>query len=224
MRGWKLGADSPVNSVLAIGAHSDDIEIGAGGTLRWICERFPNVRVRWVVLCASGERRAEARRSAESILGKGSNRAVETHEFRDGFFPYDGAGVKDTFESLKDGIAPDVIFTHHGSDMHQDHRLVSELTWNTFRDHVILEYEVPKYDGGLGSPNFFVPLTNGIVEKKVGGLIDHFGTQRSKVWFTRETFLGLMRLRGVECRSPSGYAEGFYVRKAVWHEGSPLQP
>ena len=213
MRSWSIGSSSPPKAILAIGAHSDDIEIGVGGTIRWLRERFPEANIRWVVLCAAGERRAEARKSAVSILGNGSNCVVDTHDFRDGFFPYDGARVKETFEQLKAGAAPDVIFTHHGDDRHQDHRLVSELTWNTFRDHMIMEYEIPKYDGGLGSPNFFVPLTPEAVEKKVQGLIECFGTQRNKEWFSRETFLGLMRLRGIECRSPSGYAEAFYVRK-----------
>src|SRR5882672_10386588 len=142
MRGWSLGSTSPLNGVLAIGAHSDDIEIGAGGTIRWLCERFPDMEVRWVVLSAIGERRVEARRSAASILGEGSKCTVDTHEFRDGFFPYEGARVKEVFERLKGTTPPDVVFTHHGSDRHQDHRLVSELTWNTFRDHVILEYEI----------------------------------------------------------------------------------
>lgn len=218
MRAWNIGLGSPLNEILAIGAHSDDIEIGAAGTLLWLRQCFPDARVRWVVLCAAGERRDEAERSARSILGNGNNCTVDTYDFRDGFFPYEGGKVKDVFERLKASVAPDVILSHHGEDRHQDHRLVSELTWNTFRDHVIMEYEVPKYDGGLGSPNFFVPLAMDIVERKVDGLMAQFGTQRSKGWFSRETFLGLMRLRGIECRAPSGYAEGFYVRKAVWRE------
>lgn len=218
MRAWNIGSNAPVTQVLAVGAHSDDIEIGAGGTLRWLRRRFPTASVNWIVLCAQGQRSDEARRSARSILGESANHRIDTHDFRDGFFPYEGARVKDAFEALKAGVSPDLIFTHHGADLHQDHRLVSELTWNTFRDHVIMEYEVPKYDGGLGSPNFFVHLPKSIVDEKVDGLIEHFGTQRSKTWFSKETFLGLMRLRGIECRSPSGYAEAFYVRKAVWQE------
>jgi LmbE family N-acetylglucosaminyl deacetylase len=174
--------------------------------------------VHWVVFSAEGQRADEARRSATAILGNGPDSTIDTHKFRDGFFPYDGARVKDAFESLTTPRKPDVIFTHHERDRHQDHRVVSELTWNTFRDHVILEYEIPKYDGDLGSPNLFVPLPVDIVERKVDLLIEHFGTQRNKSWFTRETFLGLMRLRGIECRSPSGYAEAFYVRKFIWCE------
>lgn len=219
MRGWNINTTTPVREILAVGAHSDDIEIGAGGTLRWLLERFPGARVHWLVLCAPGERGDEARRSAASILGSKSKHTVETHDFRDGYFPYDGTRVKDAFEALKAKVSPDLIFVHHGDDRHQDHRLVSELTWNTFRDHVILEYEIPKYDGDLGSPSLFVPLPLAIAEKKVDGLIEHFGTQRNKMWFSKETFLGLMRLRGIECRSPSGYAEAFYVRKIVWQEG-----
>jgi len=218
MRGWNIDSTSPLKEILAIGAHSDDIEIGAGGTMLWLREMFPDAHVRWVVMCASGERRDEARRSAASTLGTSGNCTVDTHEFRDGFFPYEGTRVKETFEHLKGTAAPDVILTHHGQDRHQDHRLISELTWNTFRDHIILEYEVPKYDGDLGSPNFFVPLPEHLVQRKIDGLIEHFGTQRNKAWFSRETFMGLMRLRGIECRSSSGYAEAFYVRKVVWRE------
>ena len=217
MRWWSIGSSVPLTRILAVGAHSDDIEIGAGGTLLWLRGHFPAVHMHLAILCAPGERAIEARNSAASILDA-PNCTVDTHDFRDGFFPYEGAPIKEAFERLKTRVAPDVIFTHHGDDRHQDHRLVSELTWNTFRDHVILEYEIPKYDGGLGSPNFFVPLDMKIVERKIDGLIAHFGTQRSKTWFSAETFLGLMRLRGIECRSPSGYAEAFYVRKAVWQE------
>jgi LmbE family N-acetylglucosaminyl deacetylase len=215
MRGWSL---SEVGSVLVLGAHSDDIEIGLGGAVRCILARAPQARIHWVVLSAAGARKTEAERSAAAIMGKHAHRSVETHEFRDGFFPYEGARVKEVFEALKPKVQPDVIFTHHGEDRHQDHRMIADLTWNTFRDHVILEYEIPKYDGGLGSPNFFVPLSAAIVDAKVKQLMRDFGTQRSKAWFTEETFRGLMRLRGIECRSPTGYAEGFYLRKAIWQD------
>jgi LmbE family N-acetylglucosaminyl deacetylase len=169
-----------------------------------------------VVFSAAGVRETEARQSAGAIWGDHGRCRVETHDFRDGFFPYEGGRIKEIFERLKADIAPDVILTHHREDLHQDHRIISELTWNTFRDHAILEYEVPKYDGGLGSPNLFVPLSVSIVDAKIDQLMRDFGTQRSKAWFSQETFRGLMRLRGVECRSPTGYAEGFYVRKAIW--------
>jgi LmbE family N-acetylglucosaminyl deacetylase len=205
--------------VLVLGAHSDDIEIGAGGAIRRLLQTLPGARVRWVVLAASGEREAEATRSARSILGPDAKHTVQTFAFRDGFFPYDGGQVKEAFEDIKAAGNPDVVFTHQRDDLHQDHRIVGELTWNTFRNHLILEYEIPKYDGGLGSPSFFVPLPTDVVDAKVQGLMAHFGTQRSKRWFSEETFRGLMRLRGIECQSESGYAEAFYCRKVVLQSG-----
>jgi LmbE family N-acetylglucosaminyl deacetylase len=201
--------------VLCLGAHSDDIEIGAGGLiLRLIRQSKVPVDIDWVVFSAPPRREKEARRSAALFL-KGARRArVTVKHFRDGFFPYDGARVKRVFESLKP-VSPDLVLTHYRDDRHQDHRVLSDLTWNTFRDHLILEYEVPKFDGDLGTPNCFVPLDRSICEQKVRFLHDAFGTQRDKHWFTAETFMGLMRLRGMECRSRPGYAEAFYVRKAV---------
>ena len=220
MRGLALDiADRPFGTLLVIGAHSDDIEIGAGGTVRRLLESTPGLRVHWVVLSATGARRDEATRSAASILGTSGEHRVETFSFRDGFFPYDGASVKEAFERLKSSCDPDVILTHHTGDLHQDHRLVGELTWNTFRDHLILEYEIPKYDGGLGSPSVYVPLSAATMQAKVAGLMEHFGSQRSKSWFTEDTFYGLARLRGLECRAPDGYAEAFYCRKLVWRTG-----
>ncbi len=215
-------ASSPTATVLVLGAHSDDVEIGASGTLRWLMTWAPNARITWIVFAAAGRRQTEATSSARSILGQGSQHQVRTFDFRDGFFPYDGAKVKEAFEQLKADCNPDLIFTHHTADLHQDHRVIGELTWNTFRDHMILEYEVPKYDGGLVSPNFFVPLSPEIVDDKIRGLMEHFGSQRSKRWFSEETFRGLMRLRGVECQSETGYAEGFHCRKAVWT--APTRP
>ncbi len=206
---------APLSTILVLGAHSDDIEIGAGGTIRGLLRTLPEVRVHWVVLAARGARHDEALRSAQSILGTDAKHVIETCAFRDGFFPYEGARVKEEFERIKGAVKPDLILTHHGDDRHQDHRLVAELTWNTFRNHLILEYEVPKYDGGLTSPNFFVPLDEHLVREKVEGLMKYFGTQRSKSWFSEETFRGLMRLRGIECQSPTGYAEGFHCRKIV---------
>ena len=217
MRGLTLDfATTPSATVLVLGAHSDDIEIGAGGTLRWLLRWAPHVRIHWIVFAAAGQRQAEATASANSLLGLGTQHHIRTFEFRDGFFPYEGSQIKDAFEVLKGSCSPDVIFTHHTGDLHQDHRIIGELTWNTFRDHMILEYEVPKFDGGLVSPNFFVPLGEDIVNEKVRGLMEYFGSQRSKRWFSEDTFRGLMRLRGVECQSASGYAEGFHCRKAVW--------
>lgn len=198
--------------VLCLGAHSDDIEIGCGGTLLHLKKIRPGLKLHWVVLSASGARRQEAAKSAE-LFTAGCESEVDLKEFRDGFLPYDGASVKLFFEELKNHVKPDLIFTHWCSDAHQDHRLTSELTWNTFRNHLILEYEIPKYDGDLGRPNLFVPLDTSLCEKKVSHLLTAFESQSSKHWFDRETFLGLMRIRGMEANAHSGYAEAFYARK-----------
>lgn len=200
-------------TVLAIGAHSDDLEIGCGGSLLSLARGNPAVRVHWVVLAAGGTRGEEAERSAEAFLASVSDRTIEVHDFRDGYLPYQGAAVKDVFESLKVRIEPDLVLAHTGDDFHQDHRLVCELTWNTFRDHLVLEYEIPKYDGDVGRPNTYVALTDAIVDEKLSLLEAHFETQRGKDWFDPEVFRGLMRLRGMECRAPSGYAEAFVARK-----------
>ncbi len=200
--------------LLFLGAHCDDIEIGCGGTiLEWL-ERYPRAAVDWVVLSSDRQREAEARKAARRFLGKRPAR-ITVKQFRNSFFPSEATAIKEFFEELKRGVSPDVVFTHHGQDLHQDHRVVSELTWNTFRNHLVLEYEIPKFDGGLGSPNVFVPVTAATLRRKVRILMDVFGTQRSKTWFTPSTFEGLMRLRGVECNAPDGYAEAFYGRKIV---------
>jgi LmbE family N-acetylglucosaminyl deacetylase len=203
----------PVTRVLAVGCHSDDIEIGCGATLLALTRSHPGVEVTWVVLGASGERAAEARASANRFLEAAARSEVIVHEFRDGYFPYVGAAVKDVFESLKEVLDPQLVLTHTRFDLHQDHRLTCELTWNTFRDHLILEYEVPKYDGDLGSPNLFVPVTRELVDEKARLLLETFETQGGKHWFDPDVFRGLMRLRGMESRSPSGYAEAFICRK-----------
>ena len=204
-------------TVLCLGAHADDLEIGCGGTvLRLLAER-PRVSVHWVVLSAVGARAREAQRSASRLLRLAAARQVRIEGFRDGFLPYQGAMVKEVFEQLKAAVSPDVVFTHCRSDAHQDHRLVWELTWNTFRDHDILEYEVPKYDGDLGQPNLFVPLSAGVRRRKLRLLMGGFASQRRKRWFSAATFDGLMRLRGIECAAPEGYAEAFYARKLVVH-------
>jgi LmbE family N-acetylglucosaminyl deacetylase len=206
-------APRSLGSVLCLGAHADDIEIGCGGTvLRWAKEN-PGLAFHWVVFSAAGSRRPEAERSARGFLKSSKEPHVELHSFRDGFFPSQFSEIKETFEQLKAAVAPDVILTHYGSDRHQDHRVVSELTWNTFRNHLVLEYEIPKYDGDLGQPNVFVALDEPTCEAKIDLLYEHFPTQAGKTWFDRDTFRGLMRLRGVECAAPDRFAEAFYGRK-----------
>ena len=207
-------ANSGPLKVLCLGAHSDDIEIGCGGTVLELAKRGPQVSFHWVVFSAQGKRGEEASAAAARFTG-GCENSFHLKEFRDGFLPYSAIQVKEFFEALKDRVNPDVIFTHWQGDAHQDHRLVSELTWNTFRNHLILEYEIPKYDGDMGRPNVFVPLEAFTPKAKVEHLCDVFESQRSKPWFTPETFLGLMRLRGMECNSPSNYAEAFYARKVL---------
>lgn len=208
----QLGRDTPDGlTVLAIGAHSDDIEIGCGGTILRLVESVPGLRICWVVLSAPGERAEEARGAAAAFLGE-TDAELRLADFRDAFFPHD-RGVKEFFEELKADVVPDVVLTHTRHDLHQDHRVVCELAWNTFRDHLILEFEIPKYDGDLGSPNVFVPVEERLARRKADLLVEHFATQRSKDWFTADVFLSLLRLRGVESRSPTGYAEGLYARK-----------
>lgn len=199
--------------ILCLGAHSDDIEIGCGGAILRLIEQYPNCALHWVVFCADGEREKEARRAASLFAGKATLNEPILKSFRDGFLPFAGAEVKDFFEDLKKKISPDLIFTHYAKDAHQDHRQICELTWNTFRDHTIFEYEIPKYDGDLGQPNLFLPLESHQVQRKVEFLLEAFASQRSKRWFQKETFLGLMRLRGMECNAPGSYAEAFYCRK-----------
>jgi LmbE family N-acetylglucosaminyl deacetylase len=201
--------------ILAIGCHADDIEIGCGGTILRLIEALPTVEVCWVVLSAHGVRAEEVQRSADAFLKGVSRREVIVRDYRDGFLPYNGGEVKQFFEDLKPKISPDLIFTHYRDDRHQDHRLAAELTWNTFRDHFILEYEIPKYDGDFGSPNVFVHLTERIADAKVERLLACFQTQRDRSWFTEDLFLGVLRVRGMESNSPTRYAEGFYGRKVV---------
>ncbi len=201
--------------ILCLGAHSDDIEIGCGGTVLRLAEQYPNCVFHWVVFSATEVRGEEARRAAMLFAGQSRLRGPVLKTFPDGFLPYVGGEVKTVFEQLKLAISPDLIFTHYGRDAHQDHRLISELTWNTFRDHMILEYEIPKYDGDLGQPNVFVPLEPEMYRMKVRHAVDVFVSQRAKPWFCEDTLLSLMRLRGMECNAPSGYAEAFYGRKMV---------
>ena len=201
--------------ILCLGAHSDDIEIGCGGTILHLIESQPSTHVDWVVFSSRGPRRREALHSAGLFLRGTKSRKITVRSYRDGFFPYVGMKIKEEFERLKRRINPGLVFTHYRHDLHQDHRLLNELTWNTFRDHLILEYEIPKYDGDLGSPNVFSPLKASTCQKKAAFLQEAFRTQASKQWFSNETFLALMRLRGVEGNSPTGFAEAFYGRKVT---------
>ncbi len=201
-------------NILCLGAHSDDIEIGCGGTLLQLQRSGRKIDFHWVVFCATGKRAQEAQHAAKLYMGD-SNAKVLLKEFRDGFLPYSGVEVKEFFEELKQQVQPDLIFTHWRDDAHQDHRMISSLTWNTFRNHLIFEYEIPKYDGDMGRPNVFVPLGVECYTKKVDHLFTAFESQQTKPWFARETFLGLMRLRGMESNSPSGYAEAFHAHKLL---------
>jgi LmbE family N-acetylglucosaminyl deacetylase len=199
-----------------VGAHSDDLEIGCSGTVIRLLEELPVERITWVVFSGDGERAQEARNGAQAVLGRHPGARVVQFGHRDGFFPYAAVPIKECFEELKREIEPDLVFTHYREDRHQDHRLISDLTYNTFRDHLILEYEIMKIDGDLGSPNLLVPLDQETVDRKLRLLDDCFGSQRDRRWFDGEVFRSVMRLRGVEAGSQSGYAEGFYARKIVF--------
>lgn len=204
------------SKILCIGAHSDDIEIGCGGTILRLLAENKDVEMTWVVFCADGRRGAEAEKSAEMFLKNAKKKETEILAFRDGFLPYEGPKVKEYFEQLKETVRPDIIFTHHRHDLHQDHRLISELTWNTYRDHLILEYEIIKYDGDLGTPNCYVHLDAATCEKKIDFIRTCFNTQKAKAWFSDDTFYSILRLRGVESNAPGRYAEGFYGRKIIF--------
>lgn len=210
MTTFKLSA---VKRVLCLGAHSDDIEIGCGGTLLKLIRANPGLEVRWVVFSGKAPRQRETRRSAAFFLQGVRRATVQTKSFKDGFFPEQWAGIKAEFERTKRAFDPDLVLTHYREDRHQDHRVLSDLAWNTFRDHLILEYEIPKYDGDLGQPNVYVTLEHDVCEQKIAGLMQHFATQRNKHWFTPDTFKALLRLRGIECASPTGWAEAFHGRK-----------
>ena len=201
-------------SLLCLGAHSDDIEIGVGGTILELIASGVELEVHWCVLSANGLRTKEAKASASAFLDGTQSTNIELGNFKDGRFPYQGLQIKSWVEELRARVDPDVVFTHRRDDAHQDHRELCKLTWNAFRDHLILEYEVPKWDGDLCSPNLYMPITAATLDRKVELLLKHFSTQRSKDWFDERTFRGLARLRGMECRAPEHYAEGFVMRKA----------
>jgi len=202
-------------TLLCLGAHCDDIEIGCGGTILQLLGNYPGLAVHWVVFSSDPLRSAEAQKSAGNFLKNAGTPQIQIKDFRNGYFPTVRTEIKDYFEELKSSIRPDVILTHYRNDMHQDHRILSELTWNTFRNHLILEYEIPKYDGDLGTPNLYMPLAEEHWRRKVDILMECFPSQRDKHWFEPTTFASLMRLRGIESNAPSGYAEAFYSRKAV---------
>jgi LmbE family N-acetylglucosaminyl deacetylase len=204
-----------VKHVLCIGAHSDDIEIGCGGAILRLLAESKSVEIYWIVFSSNPQRAKEAERSARAFLQPIRKKTIVIKSFRDGFLPYIGAPVKEVFEEIKKAFVPDIVFTHFRHDLHQDHRLLCELTWNTFRSHLILEYEIPKYDADLRSPNFLVPLSESVCRKKVKMLMRYFGTQRNKQWFSDDLFMGLLRMRGIESNSPTRFAEGFYCRKIV---------
>jgi len=200
-------------SILLMGAHCDDIEIGCAATVLHLIERFPEAHFDWVVFSSTPERAQEAMRSSDILLAGARSKTVIIENFRNGYFPYIGGQIKDYIELLKTRTKPDWIFTHHSEDRHQDHRVLAELTWNTFRNHLIFEYEIPKYDGGLGSPNCFIPASQAFADRKIATLMECFVSETVKPWFSPETFEAMLRIRGVECNSTSGLAEAFYCRK-----------
>jgi LmbE family N-acetylglucosaminyl deacetylase len=211
---FRLETGQRAPTILLLGAHCDDIEIGCGGALLSLVRQYPSARLVWVTLSSDDEREAETRAAAAKLLAGAKDIVVRVERFRGSYFPHEGAALKNCFESLK-SYSPDWVITHHRNDLHQDHRIVNELTWNTFRDHVILEYEVPKFDGDLGTPNVYVPLTQAQLRRKCEILMECFPSQRTRAWFTPATFEAMARIRGIECNAPEGFAEAFYGRKLV---------
>jgi LmbE family N-acetylglucosaminyl deacetylase len=201
--------------ILCLGAHADDIEIGCGGTILKLAEECPEAHFHWVVFSAEGHRANEAKNSAESFLSNVTSKIIDIQSFRDSYFPFVGGAIKDHFFILKNNFDPDIIFTHFTKDAHQDHRLIGELTWNAFRNNLILEYEIAKYDADLGTPNFYVCINENLVQKKISKICALFKSQSGKEWFGEESFRSLMRIRGLESNSPSNYSEAFYCRKMV---------
>jgi LmbE family N-acetylglucosaminyl deacetylase len=209
-----LGGNAPL-TILCLGAHCDDVEIGCGGTLLRLCAEHPGSTVHLVALASTPERERETRAAAGELLAAAARAEVTIETFRDGYFPFVGAELKDFFEATKRSVRPDLVLTHHRADRHQDHRVVAELTWNTFRDHLIAEYEIPKFEGDLGAPNVYVPLTPELARRKIDILLRSFKSQGARSWFRAETFEAVLRLRGVECNAPHGLAEAFHVAKLV---------
>ena len=216
------GSSNGCRKILCLGAHCDDIEIGCGGTILRLLDQDPGLEITWIVFSSTPPRGREALQSARFFLKRARRHKIIVKNYRDGFFPYQGGQIKKFFEGLKKDLSPDLIFTHYRVDLHQDHRLISELTWNTFRNHFVLEYEVPKYDGDLGSPNFFVGLDETTSQRKIQKILDCFASQRNRPWFTEETFRALLRIRGIESNVSGSYAEAFYCRKIVLDDGAIL--
>ena len=201
--------------ILCIGAHSDDIEIGCGGSILRFLSEYKDVEVYWAVLGSNGKRDKEVIGSANKFLANAKKKKIIIKNFKNSYFPYVGGEIKKFFEKNLKKISPEIIFTHYRNDLHQDHRIVSDLTWNTFRDHHILEYEIIKYDGDIGTPNFYVHLSNEVCREKIEIISESFKTQRNKDWFTKDSFYSILRVRGIESRAPEKFAEGFYCRKII---------
>lgn len=207
---------NPQGTVLCLGAHCDDIEIGCGGTLMELQKRYPGLHFEWLVFSGDAVREAETRAAAVQLLGEpGDAFSLEVHRFRCSYFPAFSAKIKDTFEKIKASIEPDLIFTHFLHDRHQDHKVIAELTWNTFRNHAVLEYEIAKFEGDLAQPNVYVPLSGEILSRKLETLMSCFPSQQAHAWFDADLFKGVMRMRGVECNAPNRHAEAFHVRKLI---------
>lgn len=209
---FRLDTEHRPLTILLVGAHCDDIEIGCGGAVQRLLSNHPTARFVWVTLSSDAQRSAETHAAAGRLLEGAVDPLVRVEAFKGSYFPHCGPALKDYFETLK-AFNPDLILTHCRHDLHQDHRVVNELTWNTFRDHAILEYEIPKFDGDLGAPNVFFALSRAEMKRKCDVLIECFPSQRQRQWFTRDTFEAIARLRGIECNAPEGYAEAFYSRK-----------
>jgi len=215
MEALSLLAGPGPRRILCLGAHADDIEIGCGGTVLRLLREHPGSVVHWIVFAASPVREAEARASAADFLADAGEAQVVVHHFRESYFPSVASEIKDAFESIKRAVQPDLVLCHRKADAHQDHRVIADLAWNTYRDHAIWEYEIPKYDGDLGLPNVYVPLSSADAQRKVELLLEHFESQKTRAWFRADTFHSLMGVRAIECNAPDGRAEGFYVRKLV---------
>ena len=214
MQTLSILAGQGARRVLCLGAHADDIEIGCGGTILRLAAERRDLEVRWMVFASNPVRAAEARASAGAFL-EGVKSTVVVRDYRDGYLPWAGAAIKDEFEALKREFVPDLIFTHQRDDLHQDHRLISELTWNTWRNHLVLEYEIPKYEGDLGLPSLYVPIDAATARRKIDVLLRSFPSQAGRSWFRAETFEAMLRLRGIECNAAEGFAEAFHATKWV---------